>query len=125
MHLNFAHKNVYRCAEYVDDSLQKHLPTYNISHLSIPTYYISRGITRIFSLPKGYKGKYDPYFPPSGYYFDQSEPLFWGTRENMIHISLPLAITLTNQSHCFGSHKQSHSIIPTTGIMCALAQCHC
>ena len=26
----------------------------------------------------------------------------------MIHISLPLAITLTNQSHCFSSHKQSH-----------------
>ena len=47
-----------------------------ISHLSIPKYYISRGITRIFSLPEGYKGKYDPYFPPSGYYFDQSEPMF-------------------------------------------------
>ena len=43
-----------------------------ISHLSIPKYYISRGITRIFSLPEGYKGKYYPYFPPSGYYFDQS-----------------------------------------------------
>ena len=53
---------------------------YYISHLSILLYYISRGITRIFSLPEGY----------------------------MIHISLPLAINLTNQSHCFTSYQQSH-----------------
>ena len=39
-----------------------------------PKYYISQGITRIFSLPEGYKG--GSYFPPSGYYLDQSEPLF-------------------------------------------------
>jgi hypothetical protein len=52
----------------------------NISHLSILEYsnYISWGKTRIFSLP---------------------------ARENMIHISLPLAITLTKQNHCFSSHK--------------------
>ena len=46
-------------------------------HLSILLYYISRGITRIFSLPEGYKGKYDPYFPPSGNHSDQSESLFY------------------------------------------------
>ena len=49
----------------------------NISHLSILLYYISWGITRIFSLPGGYKGKYDPYFPPSGNRSDQSESLFY------------------------------------------------
>ena len=48
-----------------------------ISHLSILLYYISRCITRIFSLPEGYKGKYDPYFPPSGNHSDQSESLFY------------------------------------------------
>ena len=48
----------------------------HISHPSMPKYYISWDITRIFSLPEGYKGKHDPYFPSSGYYFDQSEPLF-------------------------------------------------
>ena len=51
-----------------------------ISHLSILEYYISWGITRILSLPEGYKGKYDPYFPPPGYHFDQSEPLFYFTQ---------------------------------------------
>ena len=47
-----------------------------ISHLSILQYCISQGITRIFSLPEGYKGKQNLYFPPSGYHSDQSEPLF-------------------------------------------------
>ena len=48
--------------------LQTVLASY-ISHLSILLYYISWGI---FSLPEGYKGKYDPYFPPSGNQSDQS-----------------------------------------------------
>ena len=56
---------------------------YYISHLSILLYYISRGITRIFSLPEGY----------------------------MIHISLPLAIILNNQSHCFTLYQQSHQVL--------------
>ena len=47
-------------------------PTYVYSSL----YYNKWGITVIYSLPEGYKGIYDPYIPPSGYYFDQSEPLF-------------------------------------------------
>ena len=35
-----------------------------ISHLSIPMYYTSWCIIRIFSLPEGYKRKYNFYFPP-------------------------------------------------------------
>ena len=33
---------------------------HNISHLTIPVYYTSRCITRIFSLSEGYKGKIFP-----------------------------------------------------------------
>ena len=47
-----------------------------ISHLCILLYYNKWGITVIYYLPEGYKGIYDPYIPPCGYYFDQSEPLF-------------------------------------------------
>ena len=64
---------------------QLHKVAIYISHLSIPKYYISRGITRIFSLPEGYKGKYDPYFPPSGYDLDQSEPLFSSHKQSYHH----------------------------------------
>ena len=31
------------------------------------------------------------------------------TREYMIHIFLPVAIILTNQSHCFSSHGKFNS----------------
>ena len=48
----------------------------NISHLCILLYYNKWGITVIYSLPEGYKGIYDPYIPPCGYYFDQPESLF-------------------------------------------------
>ena len=49
---------------------------HTVSHLCILLYYNKWGITMIYSLPEGYKGIYDPYIPPCGYYFDQSEPLF-------------------------------------------------
>ena len=52
-----------------------------IMYIYIPPMYTivlynKWGITVIYSLPEGYKGIYDPYIPPCGYYFDQSEPLF-------------------------------------------------
>ena len=48
----------------------------NIYYLCILLYCNKWGISVIHSLPEGYKGIYDPYIPPCGYYFDQSEPLF-------------------------------------------------
>ena len=44
-----------------------------ISYLSMLLYYNKWDI---YSVPEGYKViLYDPYIPPSDYYFDQSEPL--------------------------------------------------
>ena len=75
-------------------------PTY----VTILHYCISWGITRIFSLPEGYKGKYDPHFSPSGYRFDQSEPLFCFMQaiissdlQTLYHIS-------TTASYAYGAH---------------------
>ena len=58
---------------FVMDGVRGHIIIIYIPPKYIPKYDISRGITRIFSLPEWYKGKYDPYFPLSGYYFDQSD----------------------------------------------------
>ena len=94
-----------------------------ISHPSIPKYYISRGITRIFSLPEGYKGKYDPYFPPSGYYFDQSEPLFSSHKQShhhtyymcycSLHHGCIHTILCIGSRHCLHRHGNTRTLIDT------------
>ena len=64
-----------------------------ISHPSILEYCIS-GITRIFSLPEGY-------------------------REIIIYISLPLAIILTDQNYClFLLHHHKKKSIPVLLLWC-------
>ena len=78
--------------------------TYNISHLSILLYYISQCITRIFSLPEGYKGKYDPYFPPSGNHSDQSESLFYFIPAITPPCLVPLCVL---QYYCCCTHSST------------------
>ena len=60
---------------------------FNISHSSVLLYYTSWGLSRIISLPEGYKGNYHSEFPPSGYHSDQPEPLFTSQSHHTVILS--------------------------------------
>ena len=77
-----------------------HLAWFNIAHLACD---IKNNCPRKLC-KKGYKWPGYVYYIPPKYYVS----VRGYTREDMIHISLPLAICMTNQSHCFTSHKLSH-----------------
>ena len=80
--------------------------SYIISHLSI---YINRGITRIFSVPEGYKGKYS-YFPPSGYHSNQSDSLL-----HTNHHTIKLSIFVCAPVLSYVAHtEQNYTTVCTT-----------